>query len=61
MTDIEIGIYNKNMQVYGKQTPDDKQISIHKKSSVFSAFGARNYRYFERLLFSSYSANDQNE
>ncbi|KYM78570.1 Uncharacterized protein CXorf59, partial [Atta colombica] len=60
MTDIEIGIY-KNMQVYEKQTLDDKRISIDKKSSVFSAFGTRNYRYFERLLFSSYSVNDQNE
>ena len=60
MTDIEIGIY-KNMQVYGKQTLDDKyRISIDKKSSVFSA-GTRNYRYFERLLFSSYSVNNQNE
>jgi len=53
---------DKDMQVNEKRMLDDgKRISIHKRSSVFSIFGARNRRYSERLSRPSYPANDQNK
>jgi len=55
-------IDNKSTQVNGKRMLNDgKRISIHKRSSVFSIFGARNRRYSERLLHPSYPTNDRNE
>ncbi|KYN34233.1 Uncharacterized protein CXorf59 [Trachymyrmex septentrionalis] len=61
MNDIEIDIYNENMEVNEKQTLNDKRILNHKKFSVLSvAFGARSHRHSERLLSSTCSSNDRN-